>query len=41
MKKKYIKPSMKEAKLRCRHRLLVGSGEEEPKDAKRYGGEFG
>lgn len=40
MKKKYIKPSMKEAKLRCRHRLLVGS-EQEPVNAKRYGGEFG
>ncbi len=41
MKKKYIKPSMKEVKLRSRHRLLVGSGEGEPTDAKRYGGEFG
>jgi len=40
MKKKYMKPYIKEVKLRSRHRLLVGS-DDEPKDAKRYGGEFG
>ncbi len=39
MKKKYIKPYMKEVKLRSRYRLLVGS--DEPENAKRYGGEFG
>ena len=39
MKKKYIKPYMKEVKLRSRPRLLVGSGD--PSDAKRYGDEFG
>ena len=40
MKKKYMKPYIKEVKLISRHRLLVGS-EKEPEDAKRYGGEFG
>jgi hypothetical protein len=40
MKKKYIKPYMKEVKLRSRHRLLVGSSGE-PTDAKRYDDEFG
>lgn len=36
MKKEYIKPDMKEVKLRSRYRLLVGSDE-----PKRYGDEFG
>ena len=35
MKKKYIKPYMKEVKLKNRYRLLVGSDE-----PKRYGDEF-
>lgn len=40
MKKEYIKPYIKEVKLRSCYRLLVGS-EQEPVNAKRYGGEFG